>query len=264
MFRNMGVSVSSGWAVAVLLAGGLVVSAGVLGGCDKPDSSERSAGGVEGERAEGGEQGARFGASIQQEQCELLTAEMVAEIFEVSADRLEQEQVSPGYPCVYSWEDEGRELTAELGQIEVRDSAEDAADWFGQMTQDLSEEEVKEVMGEIVAEAEERGELESEEQKAAALEVGEGLGSGGFSFEKVEGLGDEAVFDVKSAQIRVRVDNLIFRAGAYYGESMPAPQTSDLQEMLEEVAKFQQATRDEREAQSIQLAEAILEKLEAR
>lgn len=248
---------------AALLAA-MLLSIGVLVGCDKSDApadeSAASASSAEESQNEGvGE--ARFGESLVDDRCELLTKAMVAEVFNVPVGELEQHGGSK-YPCSYKWEGDGTELRVEVVRAEVFDSEALAASHFLKMTTDMSSEEVDEAMKAIKKTAEKSGQLDSKSKKMAAKKLGEGMAEGGFEFEDVEGVGDQARYELTTNELNVRVDNLYLMLAAYKGPKMELPEKMNGASMKKAGTEFFKETRPQRLEASKKVAQAVVENLE--
>jgi len=192
-----------------------------------------------------------FDRDIRKQVCELLTADMVAEVSGVDPSLLEQ--LNTAGMCIYSW-DEGQ---ASLGHLRTSDTAEWARDSFENSYRNKTGEEVKADMDKIQSELEKKNtegttDVDPEKAKTVTGAMSSAF-AGGFQYENIDGLGDAASFEVTRTEmaigghtivsyansLNVLVGNLKFTVG-YNLEGEP------------------QLYRDENAA----LAKAVIEKLE--
>jgi hypothetical protein len=258
---------SSQRSFAVLVAA-LLLAVGVSTGCDKSDApAEGSAESASADEKldqeasdEGAAEQARFDASLEEDTCELVTKKMVATVLSVPEGELEQDG-GRRTPCSYDWEGDDTKLHVELVRAEVFDTETLAAGHFLKMTPNMSSEEVAEAMKGIRKTAETAGQLNSKNKKMAAKKLGEGMAEGGFEFKDVEGVGDEARYEVTTNELHVRVDNLYFMLAAYKGPTMELPDKISGASMKKAANDFHKETRPQRLEASKKVAQAAVESL---
>lgn len=206
---------------------------------------------------------ARFDDDMSKRGCEVLTAELVADTFDVPADALKQMKITG---CRYSWGDDATTLEAAISMLQVYDSEAGAAEWFASATRSRTAEEMQAEMDRIAGRMDESEQLDTEAKKSAAKSMMNALGGKAVTFEDVPGIGDEArVHD--EGTVYVRVDNLTFMVSAYKGPTAPPPdfEGADLQQMAdiakENAAKWAAETAPQRKSDAIRLAGAIVDSL---
>lgn len=197
--------------------------------------------------------------------CDVLDAALVSDTFGVPADEVETPS-SGSFLCLHIWEskNESRQLTAEMGRIQVSSKLSRARQWFANTTKNRSKKEMQKQMDNIKKRAREKLDEDgkSETEKEASDSVADALGIGAQAFEKVDGIGDEAAVNTGDANVYVRLGNMIFRVSAYHGATKEEPRTTDIEAIKKAHADFQTKTYDQRRKQSIQLARAVVKKLE--
>jgi hypothetical protein len=206
---------------------------------------------------------ARFDREMSKRGCELLSAELVAATFDVSADALRQFKVMG---CRYSWEDDEQTLEAGLSMLQVSASEAGAAEWFATATRSRSAEEMKAEMDKVAGQLDESEQLDTDLKKSTAKSVLQAVDTKAVSFEDVADVGDEARVSDEGT-VYVRVDNLTFMVSAYKGAKAPPPdfQGADLKQMAviaqEHADRWALETASQRKADGIRLAGAIVDKL---
>ena len=165
------------------------------GGGDAPAASAQSADMAQGGSApqQASTSDILFDRELRRARCELLTAEMVAEVTGASVGEIRQ-TAAPGI-CSYKWDDGN----AELGRVVISADAEAAARGFEQAYRTLSPEEA-EAAAQAVREqverqiAEGRMTREQAEMSAGLLDAASAR-SASAKFEPVPGIGDRAVYE---------------------------------------------------------------------
>jgi hypothetical protein len=92
---------------------------------------------------------------------------------------------------------------------------------------------------------------------------------GGFSFEDVKGIGDEARESTADGELWVRVGNMTFITRAYRGDKMPTPKIemkagdtkAYMKKMMAANREWTKKTLPERQKATRKLTRAIIEKL---
>ena len=218
-------------------------------GCDKKDDSGSSAGGpsapkdsaTEALQAANAESGGRlFDKSLTKKACELLSPERVGETFGIPAAEL---RPISAMGCTYRWESKGADeptrLDARFSIIQVHANAASAKQWFANATKGMSQKEVKDAMAAVTRATKEREEVDTKaKEKTVDLmggALGDAAGAGGFQFETVDGVGDEARLALSDGALWVRTGNLTFVLSAYHGPPAPKPDLKGVG--LQEMAK---------------------------
>ncbi len=142
-----------------------------------------------------------FAKEITKQQCELLTASMVAELAGVDPSALKQRNVAG--MCIYSW-DGGR---ASLGFLRTRDTVEFARSSFENSYRNQTGEDVAQSMAKIDAGIEQRkaeGKMDVDPEQAKKVTGAmSNLFSGGMQFEDIGGLGDAASFEITRTESQI-------------------------------------------------------------
>ncbi len=211
---------------------------------------------------------ARFDREYRKKACEFLTPDLVSKTFEVPRDELKQMKIMG---CRYSWDDKGAELRASLS-IRTLKNEKSAARWFENSTKSVTKEEVRAQMKEVTKRAKEREEIDTDAKKKTADELGDMVAEmtpdDGYTFEDVDGIGDEARQNQEDGTVVVRIDNLIARIQAYKGKTYPVeikPGT-DLKKMAEVAKKAGKEAQKKQAPQaredSVKLAKAVVPEIE--
>lgn len=233
---------------AALLIATLVATLFALG-CDKKDDSGSSAGGpsapkdsaTEALQAANEQSGGRlFDESSTKKACELLSPERVGETFGVPAAEL---RPIGAVGCTYQWESKGAgeptRLDVRFSTIQVHADVATAKQWFANATKGMSQGEVKDAMAAVTRAAKEREEVDTKAKEKTVDLVGgavtDAAGPGGFQFESVDGVGDEARLALSDGALWVRAGNLTFVISAYHGPPAPKPDLKGVG--LQEMAK---------------------------
>ena len=207
----------------------------------------------------------RVDAAIEKKPCELLSAEMVARLFEVPVADLERES-SMSSACAYSWEndDETERLDVTVKVSDVGKDAERTASNFRSVTRGMSGADVDRAMAGVKEKAASEGKLDTAgKRKAADAIAGSASGSAGIQFEDVAGVGDEARFalTVGAGELHVRAGNLYFTASAYSGPGMQMPETLTGASIIAADRQWRQDTMPQRKEAAITLAQAVVQSL---
>lgn len=213
------------------------------------------------------EEAAKFDKAMQKKACDILTPAMVSEAFGVPEEKLQQQKV---LGCNYSWEGDGEILEARFGSIRVHDSTEVAQKWFKNATKGMTDEEVKAAMAKITERAKKDERVDTASKKEATEKLGGALGGmGGFQFEDVADVADEARASTADGELWVRLGNMTFTISAYKGAEMPSikPPT-DPGAMKDFSKKIMAATREwekktapQRKEAAQKLAKLVIAKL---
>lgn len=199
-----------------------------------------------------------FDASLEKTPCEIMPKELVAKTFAVPVEEIETSVFSS--TCTYEWEGDGDILEVSL-DVDAFDTVEKAASSFGSTTRGMSAKEVSDAMETITDKAQEAANLDTEAKQSAAKEIAGGFGSGGLTFEDVEGVAEKARFGMRFGTLYLLQGNLKLGLSAYHGPG-PATMLSESSGSIMEVMKeWQKETLPARKQQSIELAKAIVEAL---
>ncbi len=213
-----------------------------------------------------------FDKALAKQACDILTPERVEQTFGVPAAELKQVTV---VGCTYSFRDkdapEKLQLDARFGTIRAHKDEEAAKQWFGNATKGMTQEEKKQAMAAIAQGAKDREEVDSKAKEKVVDQLGSAMveltGSDGIRFESVNGIGDEARFNLSDGGLWVRTGNLTFTVTAYHGPPAPKPNLKNvgLQEMakaaLSANREWLQQTLPKRKADASKLAAVILKAL---
>lgn len=199
---------------------------------------------------------ANFDASLEKAPCEIMPKEIVAKAFAVPVEEIETSVFSS--TCTYEWDGDGDILDVSLG-VDVFDTAEKAASSFGSTTRGMSAKEVSDAMKTITDKAQEAGNLDTEAKQDAAKKLAGGFGSGGLTFEDVEGVAEKARFGMRFGTLYLLQGNLKLGLSAYHGAGMTLPESGE--SMMDAMKQWQTETLPARKQQSIELAKAIVEAL---
>lgn len=250
--------------VSILLIGGGVA-------CDEESKQGAQASAEKAAAASAAEQGAKadaklFDKEIRKKACELLPAKMVAKTFDVPEKALEQSTVMG---CIYDWEKDGRKVHASVMSIRAHKTLDRAKTWFENSTKNRSKKENEAAVDQVKKRLKEKKELDTEIKKKAANEVTNLIPTAALSYERVEGVGDEAAVNQNDGNVRVRVGNLTFTVAAYKGKKQPEfkPDTSlGTKGMIDDIKKKSQewhkTTVPQRKKAGVELARAIANGLE--
>ncbi|MDN5865669.1 MAG: hypothetical protein L0I62_10745, partial [Gammaproteobacteria bacterium] len=243
-----------------------VVLTGVLAVClaacsdASGESTEGQASATPGSAAGESAGSASFDAALEENPCKLLPKEMVATTFGVPAAEIEEASALSD-SCAYEWGADGTILQVSL-DVDVFDTAQDAASNFASVTQGMSAQAVADAMTSAVEKMEEAAEPGTEGQMEAAGQLAGGIASGGLQFEDVEGVADEARFGKRFGTLYLRRGNLALDVAAYHGASMTMPEEISGGPIMDAVKAWRQETLTARKQQSVELAKAILASLE--
>lgn len=146
-----------------------------------------------------------YAASLKDEPCALLTAEMVAGVAGVAPDQVEQRAMST--MCLYEW-DGG---SASIGFIKIHDSATEAMDRFHMEHQSMSGAQVDAAMQEIAAGAKDQlaedsaagQDVPDAEHVDTVTDAMSGSMGGGITFEGVPDLGDMAAYETTRHETKI-------------------------------------------------------------
>lgn len=225
--------------------------------------------------AEARKAGVHFDKGISRKSCEILTPALVAETFDVPESELRQIKVMG---CVYSWKQKAEEretiLEASLMMLRAHETEEGARTWFENATANKTREEVSSEVAQVTEKAKEHESIDTDMKKETMGVVGglmaEALPEGGYRYEPVQGIGDEASVSMHDGAIRARVGNLTFTVNAYKGPAQPKPEfdISDMKDLEKLTRKATEANHEwlrekhaERKAAATQLAKRIVEAL---
>lgn len=207
---------------------------------------------------------ALFDREIRKKGCELLTPKLVAATLGVPEAELKQRAIMG---CVYSWTKGGEELQASIINITVSKTVDAAKQHFANATKDQTPEDVQKAVAELNERTDAKEDL-STQRKADAKKVTAAVAAsnaGGFHFETVTGVGDEARQSREDGALVVRVHNLQFSVRAYKGPEQPPvspPKGASFQQLAEEGRRASKAwlekTLPDRQRDSKKLAEAIV------
>ena len=209
---------------------------------------------------------ARFDKDIRKKSCELLPPAMVANTFGVPEGELQQTSVMG---CFYSWDGDGRRITAQIIAPRAHKSEKAAARWFANATKAVSKAELDAQFEKVKQKAKERAGFDSKTKEKAAdvLMDSSAFAPEGITFTSVDGVGEDAAIASNDGTIKVRVDNLTFTVGAYAGPPAPEPDYSGL-DLKSRAAVAKKAdvewlakTYPQRKTEGAKLARAIVEAL---
>lgn len=162
------------------------------------DKSEQAAAAGNGEATAAGGAGEEassktFDADLKKKPCQLLKPAMVAKVAGVSEGDLKQKEILG--ICIYEWGDHGGRVS--LGHIYVSKSAKQARERFENAYREMSGEEVKKTMKQLGDRVKKDDNVPAARADKAAKVGGKmgGFFKGGFHYEDVDGVGDEARFD---------------------------------------------------------------------
>jgi len=244
------------------------------------EGSDRDAASVDGQveaavAAEARKSGVHFDKGISKKSCALLTPGLVAEAFDVPESELEQMKVMG---CIYSWKkkegDHETILEANLTMLRAHETEDRAETWFENATANKTNEDVKGEVAQVTEKVKENEAVDTETEKEAVGVLGglmgEALPKDGYTYEPVQGLGDEARVGSHDGAIRARVGNLTFTVSAYKGPAQPKVQldVSDMKDLHKLTRKTTQANQEwlkekhaERKAAATKLTRLIIEAL---
>lgn len=167
--------------------------------------------------------------------CDLLTTELVASTFNVSAESLEQTKM---LGCIYTWRNDTEELSAYIKMPRAHKTTAAAVAWFANTTKSRSADEVQAEMDKVGKQLEETVALDTAAKKSVVKMVLSSADSNAVVYEDVPNVGDEARSS-KDGSISVRVDNLTFELSAYQGSRQPETDIAGLQiKQMIEVSKI--------------------------
>lgn len=208
---------------------------------------------------------AKFDKEMRKKACEILTAEMVAEVLEVNAADLKQMKIMG---CSYNWSEDGQTVEARFGSIRVHDDTARAKKWFANATKGMTAKEVEEAMAKVAERAKKDERIDTEEKKAAVGSIAKSAGKmGAITFEDVDGVGDEARLNTGDGDLWVRKGNMTFTVAAYKGKELQAPpmKGGDMKGFAAKMRELDKAhkkeTMPQRKDAATKLTKAILAKL---
>lgn len=203
---------------------------------------------------------ANVDASLEDNPCKLLTADLVASVFEVPAAELEQ-GTTMSSTCTYTRESGDQELKASVDVDGVHDDAETASSRFRSVTAGMSGADLDRTMDGIKKEAARESGVDGATADAVvgAAAGGSKSGSKGIQFEDVAGVGDEArmALTVGAGDLYVRVGNLNFTVSAYSGPGMTMPTEMKPGSILAASRAWQKDTLPQRKEDAIKLGKAV-------
>ena len=209
--------------------------------------------------------------TIRKRACEFLTPELVSGLFGVPAGELKQTKVMG---CSYTWRKDGQLLAVSLPMIRVHKTSESAATWLANATATRSEEQAAAEVDMVKEKVKDRKEVDTAVKKQAAVNLADlakmGTPDGGYSYEDLPGLGDEARISNTDGGIWVRLGNLTFQVYAYKGPAKPKPKLDpkNPQAMAAEAVEIQKKwmadTVDQRKADAKKLAPAVVQAIVGR
>lgn len=154
--------------------------------------------------------------------CEFLTADMVAEAFEVDAGALQQMKIMG---CTYTWDDEGKMVEASLMLLRAHDDVEDATKWFANATKSRTKEEIEAQYEQLKKTLDDTEKLDTKAKKNTAKGITDIAASTtpdeGITYTDVPGVGSEARVSSADGTMWVRLGNLTFQVSAYAGPPQP-------------------------------------------
>lgn len=208
---------------------------------------------------------ANVDAAVEKTPCDLLTADMVARVFDVPAAELEQSQQMSSR-CNYSRDDGDERLDVSFDVAGVFDDAKAASKRFRSVTKGLSGEEMQRAMAGIKADVADKLEDKPAGTRQAAEAVVESSSKGrsdGIRFEDVDGVGDEArlALTVGAGDLYVRAGNMNFTVAAYSGPAMPRPDKLTASSIMAADKQWRSETLPQRKEAAIKLANAVVESL---
>lgn len=157
--------------------------------------------------------------------CEFLTADMVAEQFEVPAADLKQMQIAG---CIYTWDDDDEMVDAKVMMPRVHKSEDRAEQWFSNATKSLTKEELDAQIEMVKGKLDDEKMLEREVEKKAAKSITDiakmSNPNEGVTYEDVPGIGDEARISSTDGTLWVRIGNFTMQVSAYKGGKQPKPE----------------------------------------
>lgn len=214
---------------------------------------------------------ARFGKDTRKKGCEMLTAKLVADTFEVPEGELKQMKLMG---CIYSWKGDGEIVEANITLLRAHKSEKAAASWLDNATKTLTKEELQAQMEQVRAKVKEREEIDTKLKEKTAdqmLDVANDMmADEGVSYTDVEGVGDQARINVGDGTLWVRVDNLTFNVVGYKGKPQEAPKytAADMKDIKKVTAMAKAAQRawlkevaDQRRSGATKLAKRIVSNL---
>ncbi|NND01127.1 MAG: hypothetical protein HKN85_13180, partial [Gammaproteobacteria bacterium] len=108
---------------------------------------------------------ALFDKEMRKKGCELLSAELVSQTFDVPADVLKQTKIMG---CRYDWKDDQQTVQSGISMIRVYENQAAAAEWFATATRNKTAEEMQAEMDQISRQMDQSEELNTELKKSAA------------------------------------------------------------------------------------------------
>lgn len=202
--------------------------------------------------------------------CEFLTPEMVSSAFGVPSKDIKQTKMMG---CIYSWNEGGQTLNAQLMLVMVHKSLDRAKLWFKNSTANKTKEQLDKEIDKVKAEVQKREELDTKFKKKTAGDItdlakmaspGEGV-----SYEEVPGVGDEARISNADGTLTVRLGNVTFRLSAYKGPDKPKLKIDpkNLKGMAKAAMEIQnkwiKETVEQRKAHAKKLAPGVVQAIKA-
>jgi len=204
---------------------------------------------------------------LRKSMCDYLSADMVAEHFEVEADELTKVSIMG---CTYSWsdDDDGKIVEVSLMIPRVHDSLDDAKTWFNNATASKTKAQIDAEYDKVKAAVEDQGKLDSKLEKDTAKGITDMAKSGtpdeGISYTDVDGIASQARASSADGSLWIRTGNLTFQVRAYAGAAMEQPPfdpknpNAMIAAAMEANKKWVAETIDEREAAAKKIAPDIV------
>lgn len=231
-------------------------------GCDS-QSQGNAASGETPTQATAATKTTKVSKSLGDKPCDLVTKETVAATFDIPADEIEQSKLSS--MCEYRWEDDQREVFVTAYIDQIHDDARSAASQFDGATRSLTGAQVDSAFEHIAEQAKKsKDALDTPgKQRTADAILGGGKSSGarGIQFEDVDGIPDQARFNLSTGALHMRHGNLVFNLNAYAGEKMPMPSPFSAAALVEASKVWLVQTLPQRRQDAMLLAKAALKQL---
>lgn len=199
---------------------------------------------------------AMFDAALEDKPCEIVTGQMVATALDVPEDSLEQSHVMASR-CAYEMEGDGKNLNVEVA-VDTFDTDEDAAEYFRNATRSMSADEVAGAMKAITKGGDDSDKPDVDVTKNVTNSITSALAQNGIQFEDVDGIADQARFELGDGTLHLQKGNLRIRLRAFFGPAMPIPDEITSESMIKAVSDWQNDTMTERRQQALALAKLVL------
>lgn len=204
--------------------------------------------------------GRTFAKSLLEAPCELTPTTMLAGLFDIPADEIEQTPIDLlGAYCSSEWDGNDKTFSMDVS-VQVFDDAEQAAQRFAKATRSVTDEEMAAAVNTLKRQAGNDGDASDSEKKETEGILG-AIGKQGIKFEGVAELGDEARFKVSSGDLLTRVGNMILTITAYYGEEMLLPDDFSVAAVTKNSTAWTKRTMPTRKQQASEVTQAVIDEL---